>query len=76
MSARHCDERNRLLLEYRTATERYSAAVAELTRKMGISSFDDYRELHQAAETARTRSIEARDRVERHGDEHHCETSK
>ena len=63
-------------MEYRTATERYSAAVAELTRKMAVSSFDDYRELHQAAETARTRSNEARDRVERHVAEYHCEKSK
>jgi len=43
---------------------------------MGISSFDDYRELHQAAEAARTRSNEARGRVARHVAEHHCETSK
>ena len=76
MSVRHCDERNRLFLEHRTAAERYSAAVTELTRKMGISSFDDYRELHQAAEAARTRSNEARGRVARHVAEHHCETSK
>ena len=76
MSIGQCDEMNRLLLEYRTATEQYSTAVAELTRRMGISSLDHYLHLHEAAETALARSNEARDRVAQHIAEHHCEVSK
>jgi hypothetical protein len=76
MSVGECDERNRLLLEYRAATERYSAAVAELTRNIGISSLDEYLKLHQAGETARACSNEARERVAHHIAGHHCDTSK
>jgi hypothetical protein len=43
---------------------------------MGTSSLDDYLKLHQAAETARACSNEARSRVAHHIAEHHCETSK
>jgi hypothetical protein len=73
MSAGECDERNRLLIEYRTATERYSTAVAELSRRIGTSSLDDYLRLHEAAETTRACSNEARDRIAHHIAEHHCE---
>jgi hypothetical protein len=76
MSARQCAEKDRLLSEYRTATELYSAAVAQLSRRIGISSFNDYRKLHDAAETARTHSNEARERLARHLDEHHCDILK
>jgi hypothetical protein len=76
MVARQCAEKNRLLLEYRTATDLYSTAVAELSRRIGISSLDDYRKLHGAAETARMGSIEARNRLAHHISEHHCEISK
>ena len=75
MSGGQCDERNRLLSEYRAATERYSAAVAELTHRIGISSIDDYQKLHAAAEAALASSNEARDRVAHHLAEHHCDTS-
>jgi hypothetical protein len=63
-------------LEYRASTELYSTAVAELSRRIGISSLDDYLNLHQAAEAARMRSNEARARLEHHITEHHCEFSK
>ena len=70
-----CDEKSRLVLEYRYATELYSTAVAELSRRIGIGSLDDYRALHEAAEAARARSNEAHDRLARHIAEHHCDTS-
>ena len=72
MNAGQCDERDRLLFEYRSATEQFSAAVAELSGRIGITSLDDYLKLHEAAETARMRSNEARECVERHILEHHC----
>jgi hypothetical protein len=68
-----CEEKSRLTSEYRAATDLYSTAVAELSRRIGIGSVDDYWKLHEAAETARTRSNEAGDRLARHIAEHHCE---
>jgi hypothetical protein len=73
-SAARCEEKTRLVLEYRAATGLYSAAVAELSRRIGTGSLDDYRKLHEATEAARRRSNEAHDRLARHIAEHHCET--
>ena len=73
--AGRCDEKNRLVLEYRTTTESYSTAVAELSRRIGVGSLDDQRKLHEAAEAARARSNEARDRLARHIAGHHCDIS-
>ena len=67
-----CEEKSRLVLEYRAATELYSKAVAELSRRIGIGSLDDYRKLEEAGETARTGSNEARDRLVRHIAGHRC----
>ena len=75
MGTRRCDEKDKLLGEYRTAMEVYSTAVAELTRRIGISSREDYLKLHQAAESARLRSNEALARLESHFDQHRCGTS-
>jgi hypothetical protein len=75
MSPHQCAEKDPLLSEYRKTTNLYSAAVAELTRMIGVSSIDDYRQLHNAAEKARLHSIEARDRLARHYAEHHCDSS-
>ena len=75
MSALQCAEKERLLSEYRAATALYSTAVAELTRMIGITSIDDYRHLHNAAERARLDSNETRERLARHYAEHHCDIS-
>lgn len=75
MGTRQCDEKDRLLSEYRGATERYLTAVAELSRRIGVSSLDDYSKLHHGAEAGRLRSIETLDRLERHITEHLCGTS-
>jgi hypothetical protein len=74
--AARCEKKSRLVLEYRAATELYSTAVAELSRRIGIGTLDDYRKLHEAAEAARTRSNEAHELLGRHIAEHHCDTSK
>jgi hypothetical protein len=37
MIADECDEKNRIQSEYRAAAQLYSAAVAELTRRIGTS---------------------------------------
>ena len=76
MSAGHCAEKDQLLLVYRLAADQYAAAVAELSRRIGTSSLDDYRILHEAAEAARIRSNEARERLEQHIAVHHCDISK
>ena len=72
MGADQCDEKNRLLTEYRTAARQYSDAVSELTRKIGTSSKDEYLRLHQAVEAARLRADEVRIHLERHFVQHHC----
>jgi len=71
-----CAEKDRLMSEYRVATAVYSNAVAELTRRIGISSCDDYRKLHETTEKARLHSNEARERLARHFADHHCESPK
>ena len=76
MSISRCETRDRLLVEYRASAELYSTAVAELSHGIGISLLDDYLTLHQTAEAARLRSNEARDRLNRHITEHHCEFSR
>jgi hypothetical protein len=52
------------------------SAVAELSRRIGISSLDDYEKLHQAAEAARIRAKEAHERVIDHIEEHYCASQK
>jgi hypothetical protein len=75
MGTHQCDEKDKLLAEYLAAMQLYATAVAELTRRIGISSRHDYLKLHQAAEVARLRSNEARARLESHFAQHHCGTS-
>jgi hypothetical protein len=62
------NESYQLLADYRRATEAYSSAIAELSRRIGISLLDDYRRLREAAERACLHSIEACDRLARHSD--------
>ena len=71
-SARACEEKTRLLLEYQTTTELYSKAVAELAAKMGVVPRSEYDKLNEAAEKARHISADARDHLERHIANHHC----
>lgn len=72
ISKANCEEKTRLLVAYQTATEKYSTAVSELVKKMGITPKPDYDKLHRLAEQARYESLDARDRLERHTEEHGC----
>ena len=56
------DERegNRLLDEYKRATERYTWAVNELTRQRGTGHLEDYDGLTLYAEETRVEAAEAR----------------
>jgi hypothetical protein len=72
MGGVRCSERIRLLSEYHDAAKRYSAAVAEMKQRIGITSRDDYWKLLEAAEKARLLSNEARARLERHLASHNC----
>jgi len=42
ISKANCEEKTRLLVAYQTATEKYSTAVSELVKKMGITPKPDY----------------------------------
>ena len=68
----NCEEKTRLLVAYQTATEKYSTAVSELVKKMGTTPRPEYGKLHRLAELARYESLDARDRLERHREEHGC----
>jgi hypothetical protein len=67
-----CEEKERLMSEYREATERFSAAVTHLQRKMGTSSLTDYQRLQRIADEARLKSEQARLALEGHVATHQC----
>jgi hypothetical protein len=67
-----CHEKTRLLNEYRRATDLYSAAVRELSRKIGIVERSAYMSLNDDAENGRRLSGDARDQLERHVAQHGC----
>jgi hypothetical protein len=43
-----CEEKTRLMTEYETATAKFSAAVAELRRKMGTVPKTEYKRFDRA----------------------------
>ena len=67
-----CEEKTRLMAEYETATAKFSAAVAELRRKMGTVAKTEYRRLERATNEARVKSEQARLAVEQHVAAHEC----
>jgi len=68
----NCEEKTSLLVADQEAAQAYSNAVAELAKKVGVASKDEYNKLHGATELARYRSLDAQDRLERHIEEHGC----
>jgi hypothetical protein len=66
------DERegNRLLDEYKRATERYTWAVNELTRQRGTEHLEDYDKLVWYVEETRVEAAEARRALDRFRSEH------
>ena len=67
-----CEEKTRLLAEYGAATKKFSAAVAELQRKMGTSPKAEYERLTRASDDARVKSEQARLALESHIAAHGC----
>jgi hypothetical protein len=68
----NCEEKTSLLVAYQAAAEAYSHAVAELAKKVENTPKGEYSKLHDAAELARYRSLDAKDRLQRHLEEHGC----
>ena len=67
-----CEEKNRLAMEYDTATAKFSEAVRELHRRMGTSPKNEYDRLERASNEARVRSEQARLALEQHVAAHCC----
>ena len=67
-----CEEKDRLLREYTTATADYSRAVQVLQRRLGVLSKSEYERLREFSETARIRSESARQLLDRHVTQHGC----
>jgi hypothetical protein len=67
-----CEEKQRLVAEYESATKKFSDAVTELQRKMGTSPKADYDRLSRVADEARLKSEQARLAVEQHVAAHRC----
>jgi len=68
-----CPARAALIAAWHNAAEIYSKAVAELSRKIGIVSRDDYQRLKRLAEDARETSIDAQATLEAHIEGHGCD---
>jgi hypothetical protein len=67
-----CEEKQRLVAEYQSATKKFSGAVTELQQKMGTSPKADYDRLSRAADEARGKSEQARLALEQHVAAHRC----
>jgi hypothetical protein len=67
---RTCDEKFQLIIEYQSRTASYSLAVARLAIRNIAPS--EYERLSAIAEQARLASEDARERLNRHIEEHHC----
>jgi hypothetical protein len=67
-----CEERARLLLDYKREIETYSTVVADLTRLIRVITFEDYYKLFRTADLARKRSEVARQHFENHVAYHEC----
>jgi hypothetical protein len=67
-----CEEKNRLLREYETATVAFSAAVKELRRRMGTSPKEEYERLSETSNEARVKAEQARLALEQHIAAHGC----
>jgi hypothetical protein len=68
----NCEEKERLLAAYQTATEAFAASVTDLQRTMGTSSLTEYQRLQRVADDARLKSERARLALESHSASHGC----
>jgi hypothetical protein len=67
-----CEEKTRLVMEYESATSRFSEAVKELHRKIGTSPKEEYKRLERLSTEARVMSEQARLTLEQHISSHRC----
>jgi hypothetical protein len=67
-----CAERAALVAVYQRATQAYSDAVTNLSRRMGTSSKEEFEELRRLSETARRASAEALKALDGHIAQHNC----
>lgn len=67
-----CEEKNRLASQYEAAISKFSEAVAELRKKMGTSTKEEYQWIERAADEARVKSGQARLALEQHVAIHRC----
>jgi hypothetical protein len=67
-----CEEKTRLVREYREATAAFSEAVKELRRRMGTSPKEEYKHLQRIANQALLKSEQTRYSLEQHIDTHGC----
>jgi hypothetical protein len=68
----NCEEKTRLLTEYKAATSAFSEAVKELHRRIGTSPTEEYKRLERIANEARVKSEQARLALEQHIAAHRC----
>jgi hypothetical protein len=67
-----CKDKQRLLEDYQHVTEKYSAAVTELQREMGMLSKADYDALYRMTEALRHDVTIAQEKLQSHVRDHHC----
>ena len=67
-----CEEKRRLLEAYQQVTERYSAAVTQLNRRMGTVSKADYDALYRMTEMLHADVTRAQGELNSHVMAHHC----
>ena len=67
-----CDEKRRLLEAYQQVTERYSAAVTQLQRRMGTVSKADYDALYRMSEMLHADVTRAQGELNSHVTAHRC----
>jgi hypothetical protein len=72
MTAEKCQTKTDLLTKYQEATDAHAAAVAIMSKRIGISSKQEYDNLATAMHKARRLSANALEALEAHTDEHGC----
>lgn len=68
-----CEERQRLLIDYRDATHRYSEAVSKLVEMIGLELNADFGLLRRNCRAALDAAEQARLKVHRHEANHVCD---
>ena len=72
MKAERCQTKTDLLAKYKEATHEYAATVAAMSKRIGVSSKQEYDNLNIATQKARRSSAKALEALEAHTDKHGC----